>query len=150
MKKYLNPLRLTTYLLLLFCFGHTKGALIATPSFGAESDAVAAAMRTVHFTAQNADCTWHGFYLGFGYFVSIFFLLSAAITWFLGGLEPRQLRAAAPICWALFIAYAGDTYLSWRWFFAAPLVFSTAITLLLGLQCLRLSRPVATATPAAA
>jgi hypothetical protein len=150
MKKYFNPLRLTTYLLLMFCFGHTKGALMATPHFGAESDAVATAMRTVHFTAAGADCTWYGFYLGFGYFVSIFFLLSAALTWFLGGLELRQLRAWAPICWALFIAYTADIYLSWHWFFSAPLVFSTAIALLLGLQCVRLMRPAVTPTTAAA
>jgi hypothetical protein len=150
MKKYCNPLRLTTYLLLLFCFGHTKGALVSMPRFGSESDAVATAMQTVHFTAQGADCTWYGFYLGFGYFVSIFFLLSAALTWFLGGLELRQQRAWSPIVWALFLCYAGDTYLSWRYFFIAPLVFSTAITALLGVQCLRLLRPVAAPTTAVA
>jgi hypothetical protein len=150
MRKYFNPLRITTYLLILFCFGHTRGALISTPRFGADADAVATAMRTVHFSAQGSDATWYGFYLGFGYFVSIFFLLSAAVTWFLGGLAPRERRAWTPILWALLLSYAGDTYLSWRYFFAAPLAFSVAITALLGVECLRTVRPLPTARAATA
>src|SRR5262249_40945287 len=85
--RYLNPLRLAAYTLVLFCFGHSMGALIHTPSFGAPSDAVWAAMRAVHFRCQTADCTWFGFYEGFGWLVSVFFLFAAAVAWFLGGLD---------------------------------------------------------------
>jgi hypothetical protein len=150
MKKYFNPLRLASYVLVLFCFGHTKGALLSPPQFGPEADAVAAAMQSVHFSAQGSDATWYGFYLGFGYFVSIFFLMSAVLTWFLGGLSPGERRTWSPMCWALLATYAGNTYLAWRYFFIAPVVFSAAVTLLLAIECLRLMRPLqgATATPA--
>lgn len=140
MKTYLNPFRLTTYLLILYCAGHTVGALVQTPHFGPGADAVLEAMKTTHFLANGSACTWYGFYLGFGYLVSIFFLFAAVVTWHLGGLAPPQQRAAAPLAGALFVAFAAGTYLAARWFFLPPVVFSSLITLLLGWQCLRLLR----------
>ena len=134
MWKYLNPLRLTTLLLLLYCLGHTLSALVSTPPFGARSDAVAAAMRSVHFEVSGSACTWYGFYLGFGYEVSIFFLFSGVLTWFLGGMSPPDQRRWAPITWALFVSYAATIVLAVRYLFIVPIVFSSLITLLLGLH----------------
>ena len=138
--RYLNPFRLTTYLLVLYCVGHTWGALLTTPPFGAASDAVLSSMKGVHFNCQGSDCTWFGFYVGFGLLVSIFFLLSAAIAWFLGGLGPREQRALAPLTWALFLSHAGGAVLAWAYFFSAPRVFATVIAALLGWQCWKLLR----------
>lgn len=140
MKKWLNPFRLATLLLVLYCAGHTLGALVSTPHFGPQSDAVMAAMKSVRFQASGADATWWGFYLGFGYDVSIFFLFSAVLTWFLGGMSLADQRRWAPIVWALFVSYALTVVLAVKWFFPAPIVFSAAITLLLGIQAVRLSR----------
>ncbi len=140
MKKWVNPLRVTSVLLILYCAGHTFGALVSTPRFGTASDVVVNAMQTVHVNAMGSDCTWWGFYLGFGYNVSIFFLFSAVLTWFLGGRSLAEQRAWAPIVWALFVSYALTAVLAIRYFFAAPIVFSSAITLLLGVQCVRLMR----------
>src|SRR5262249_29868280 len=126
MNKYLNPFRLTTYLLILHFLGHTSGALLSTPHFGAESDVVVATMKSVHFRAQTSTCTWFGFYLGFGWLVSIFFLFSAVLTWFLGGLSTAEQRSWSVITWALFLSYALSAIIAWRYFFAAPFFFSTA------------------------
>jgi hypothetical protein len=131
---------MTSYLLVFFCLGHSMGALMETPSFGNSADAVAVAMKSVHFSANGSDCTWFGFYLGFGWFVSVFFLLSAGVTWFLGGLDRPRRRESLPIVWMLLAGYSASTYLSWRYFFAVPLVCSGAITLLLGVECWRTSR----------
>ena len=133
MRKYLNPLRLTTLLLLLYCLGHTLGALVSTPPFGAESDAVAVAMKSVHFEFSGSACTWYGFYLGFGYEVSIFFLFSGVLTWFLGGMSLSDQRRWAPMTWALFASYAATDVLAVRYFFVVPIIFSSLITLLLGI-----------------
>jgi hypothetical protein len=143
MKKYVNPFRVTSLLLVLYCLGHTFGALVATPSFGDASDAVVHAMKTVHMQANGSDCTWWGFYLGFGYFDSIFFLFSAVLTWFLGGMSLADQRRWAPISWALCVSYVLAIVLSVRYFFLPPTVFSTAIALLLGIQSWRLSRVTA-------
>ena len=141
MSKYLNPFRLTTLLLLLFCLGHTLSALVSTPDFGAESDTVLAAMKSVHFKAISSDCSWFGFYLGFGYTVSIFFLFSAVLTWFLGGMSPSDQRRWAPITWALFASYAANTVLAVMYLFIVPIIFSSLITLLLGIQGIRRQFP---------
>jgi hypothetical protein len=145
MRKYLNPFRLTTLLLLLYCLGHTFGALVSTPHFGSKSDVVMAAMKSVHFKAGGSDCTWFGFYLGFGYNVSIFFLFSGILTWFLGGMSPSDQRRWAPITWSLFASYAATVVLAVSYFFAAPIIFSSLVTLLLGIQGVKLSRAPRTA-----
>jgi len=147
MKRYLNPYRLTTLLLLFYCLGHTFGALVSTPHFGVASDAVMTAMKSVHFKASGSDCTWFGFYWGFGYNVSIFFLFSGILTWFLGGMGLSDQRRWAPITWALFASYAVTVVLAVRYFFAAPIIFSSLITLVLGIQGIRLMRVPRTTQP---
>jgi uncharacterized protein YndB with AHSA1/START domain len=92
---YLNPLRLSTYLLILYALGHTRGALLSAPPLGPEADAVRSSMQSVHFQCLGSTCTWFGFYLGFGYLVTVFFLLSAALTWLLGGLNAVRAPPAA-------------------------------------------------------
>ena len=131
---YFNPFRLSTYLLILFCAGHTWGALLSTPHFSDASDAVVHAMRSVHYNVQAFDDTWFGFYLGFGWLNSVFFLFSAVVTWFLGGLTRCEQRAVAPIIWALFFSYAACAGLSWAYFFFPPGIFSTLIATLLALE----------------
>jgi hypothetical protein len=135
--RYGNAYRLAAYLMVLYTLGHTFGAVIATPKFGAESDAVVTAMKTVHVTAQGADCTWYGFYRGFGAFVSLFFMFSTMMAWHLGGKTVEDRHAFAPITWALVLTWAAGVALAWEYFFAAPVVFSTLITLILGGACVK-------------
>jgi hypothetical protein len=138
--RYLNPFRLATYLLILQSIGHTLGALLSTPEFGPDSDRVIAAMRSVHVDAAGSDCTWWGFYLGFGYQVTIFFTLSAIITWILGGLDRADRRKWSVLVWALFASYVASLMIAIRYFFIVPIVLQAAIVLLLGAQCLLLRR----------
>jgi len=134
--RYLNPFRITAYILVLFCLGHTMGALINLPSFGVQGDAVLAAMKSTHFQCQTSDCTWFGFYLGFGWMVSVFLLFSAVVAWFLGGLGRRERLAMKPVAWTLFLSQVANMVLAWIWFFIAPQVFATAVAVLLGYECL--------------
>jgi len=134
--RYLNPFRLTAYILILFCLGHSSGALIRLPSFGSASDGILAAMKTTHFQCQTSDCTWFGFYLGFGWMVSVFFIVAAAIAWYLGGRTRAEQRALKPIAWALFLGNVVNAGIAWTWFFMAPQVFATIVAVLLGYECL--------------
>jgi hypothetical protein len=134
--RYFNVYRLASYALVLYTLGHTRGAVVGTPRFGPESDAVVESMKAVHVLVNGADCTWYGFYRGFGVFVSIFFVFSVVVTWKLGGMPARERAALAPLTWGLFACYGATIVTSWLWFFQAPLVFSTIITVLLGLGCL--------------
>ena len=63
---YLGPYQIATYLLLIFCTGHTLGGLFFAPSKGAAADAVLASMKAVHFRFNGADCTYYGAHLGSG------------------------------------------------------------------------------------
>lgn len=132
--RYFNPLRLSAYLLVLYFLGHTRGALLSSPPFGPASDAVLASMKSVHFQCLGSSCTWFGFYLGFGYLDSAFFLLCAAMTWYLGGLSRIDRRRLVPLTWMLFLSHVADAAIAWTWFFLPPQLFSTAIAALLGYE----------------
>jgi hypothetical protein len=135
--RHLNPFRLASYLLGLFTLGHTLGAVVTIPRFGPASDVVVTAMQSVHVRAQGADCTWYGFYRGFGWFVSIYLLLAAYVAWKLGGMDQAQRAVAMPFGWALLITQAATIPQAFIYFFPAPMVFNSAITLVLGIACVR-------------
>ncbi len=138
--RYFNAHRLAAYLLVLYTLGHTLGAVVQTPHFGAESDAVVAAMRSVPLVSQGAGCTWYGFYRGFGLLVSIYFAVSCFMAWHLGGASDGDRGALVPLGWALFVSHAAGLVLACAYFFPAPMIFSGAITALLGLGCIRATR----------
>ena len=134
--RYFNAFRIAAYVLVLFMLGHTFGAVVATPRFGGESDAVVSLMKSVHVTSQSADCTWYGFYRGFGVLVSIWFVFSAVLAWHVGGMSPGDRRLFAPVTWALFLCHAAGAVVAWVYFFPAPQLFSSVIALLLGYACM--------------
>ena len=101
------------------------------------SDSVVSMMKSVHVVAQGARATWYGFYRGFGWFVSVFFIFSAVMTWYLGGRTARDRLALALVTWSLFLSHAAGSIIAWVYFFFAPILFSTVITVLLGIGCVR-------------
>lgn len=68
--------RITSVLLLLFAAGHTFGFLTFRPAT-AEGQAVWAAMNGVRFAAGHGTSSYRGFYVGFGLFVSSFYVFEA-------------------------------------------------------------------------
>jgi hypothetical protein len=140
MKRFLNPFRIAAALLVLYALGHTLGALAQTPKFGMASDGVVLAMKSVSVDVDGFACSWWGFYLGFGWSVTIFFLFAAVLSWFLGGLSETDQRTWSMVTWVLFLSFVANTFLAWRFFFLVPLIFSAAITLLLGFQSVKLAR----------
>jgi hypothetical protein len=137
--QYFNEFRLAAYVLVLYTLGHTWGAVVNTPRFGVASDVVVASMKSVHVYAQGSDCTWYGFYRGFGVFVSIYFVFSVFAAWLLGG-ESGTDRRLLPIGWALFVSHAAGAIVAFVDFFPVPMAFSTAIAALLGFGCFRVSK----------
>jgi hypothetical protein len=135
--RYFNAFRIASYLLILYALGHTLGAVVGTPRFGVASDAVVALMKTVTVKAQGADCTWYGFYRGFGAFVSIYFVFSAFAAWHLGGARGQVDRALLLLGWALFISHLAGTVIAVAYFFPVPIAFSTAVAAALGYGCVR-------------
>lgn len=129
--KYFTPFRIAAYLALLFCAGHTGGGMIAQKSLGPASDVVLAAMKSTHFVFNGADCTWYGFWFGFGLTVSAFLLLVAVTAFVLDRVTPDAWPQVQVIAWALIAAMAFNGVMAWRYFFAGPTIFSVVIVALL-------------------
>jgi hypothetical protein len=143
---YFNEFRLAAYVLVLYTLGHTLGAVINTPQFGVGSDAVVTLMKSVRVVVQGAECTWYGFYRGFGAFVSIYFAFSVYVTWLLGGTSGEDRRCLLPIGWAMFASHACGAVVAVIYFFPVPIVLSILVTVLLGVGCFRSQRDLRAAT----
>jgi hypothetical protein len=126
-----TPFRIAAVLLIIFCAGHTAGGMLAQDSLGTDADAVFAQMKAVHFAFQGSDCTWYGFWFGFGMTTSLFLLLSAIIAWQLEKVPPAAWSAVSVIAYSLVAVHAVNTFLSWKYFFIGPAVFSAVVTALL-------------------
>lgn len=129
--KYFTPFRIATYLLLLFCAAHTGGGMLSEKSLGFKADGVFALMKAVHFDFNGSDCTYYGFWFGFGITVSVFLLLSAVIAWQLDKVPASAWPAVSVIAWALVVSHAVNAFIGWKYFFLGPALFGIAITALM-------------------
>jgi hypothetical protein len=121
--------RISSVLLMLFAAGHTLGFRKTDPKWGVDS--LIGLMRSVRFGAQGFSRTYWDFYVGFGFFVSVFLVFAGVLAWQLGGLAPQTLTLMRGPAWALAICFAAVTILSWKYFFLAPIIFAIAITVCL-------------------
>jgi hypothetical protein len=125
---------------ILFCFalGHTIGFLSFVPSTNA-GKAVWSAMTTVYFQENGTSYSYGNFYLGFGLFVSMFYVLLGVLAWFLSMRAEKIPREARSIAWCLCVSQLGATGLSVAYFSLAPIVLASLATITLGMAALRIS-----------
>ena len=121
--------RIASVLLVLFAAGHTLGFRRTDPRWGAES--LVTSMRTTRFDVQGFQRSFWDFYVGFGLFVTVFLLFAAVLSWQLGGLSRETLSRLPIVTWGLAVCLLLVTLLCFRYFFVAPVVFSSVITLCL-------------------
>ena len=117
-------LRLLAAIMMFFTVGHTIGVL-NPPAEGGAGQALEA-MRRARFPIMGFERSYWDFYRGFGFLVSLEFLLFAVIAYQLSVLSRRSARAALPLMVTLEIGCAVTALLSWTYFFAAPMVTSLA------------------------
>lgn len=124
--------RVAAILAFIFFLGHTFGAIVSEPHFGPAASAVRSSMQQVVFPCNGANCSWLGFYLGFGIIVSVFLLFVSFLLWFLGSL-PETIRVGMrPVTIALFGAFVALSIISKAYFFPMPVAFSVTISAVLG------------------
>jgi len=126
--------RIASVLLILFAAGHTLGFRRVDPRW--KLDSIIAALRSMHFEVQGLNRTYWDFYVGFGFFVTVFLLFAAILAWQLGGLPKEQLAAMPIVSWGFAACFVVVTFLSWKYFFVVPLIFSGIVTLCLILAAL--------------
>src|SRR5262245_10424899 len=117
--------RLAAVLLLLFAAGHQFGFRQVDPRWNAA--AVVEAMRTTRFPVQGFDRSYWDFFSGFGFFVTVVLVYSAAFAWQVAGLASDSRRALQPVLWLFALSYCVIGALTWTHFFAAPGIFATLV-----------------------
>lgn len=115
--------RVAAILIVLFDIGHTVGYPWSDPDWGVDLRVI----QSTHFNVLGASRSYWDFYVGFGLFVTAFLLLSAVLSWQLGSLSGKGVRAMRATAWALALCFGVVALLSWRYFFIIPVVFSVAI-----------------------
>jgi hypothetical protein len=121
--------RIASILLLLFATGHTLGFRQVDPKWGVSS--LVQLMGSVHFNADGFERTYWDFFVGLGLFVTVLLIFAAIVAWQFGGLPTATLAAMRMSTWGFAVCFAVVTYLSWRYFFMVPVIFSMAIFLCL-------------------
>ena len=126
--------RTASVLLILFALGHTLGFRRVDPRW--KLDSIIAALRSTHFEVQGLNRTYWDFYVGFGLFATILLLFTAILTWQLGGLPKDHLSEMRLVAWSLAACFVVVTFLSWKYFFIVPVIFSGVVAIFLILAAL--------------
>lgn len=121
--------RAAALFLVLFAAGHTVGFRQSDASWGV--DALLGSMRSIHFGVQGFNRTYWDFYVGFGLLVTVLLLFAAVLAWQLAGLPPETLASMRGMAWTFAVSFVVVALLTWRFFFAAPIIISTTIALCL-------------------
>ena len=121
--------RIAAVLLLLFDVGHTLGFRQSDPQWGVGTLLVS--MRSIHFDVQGFSRTYWDFFVGSGFFVSVFLLFAAVLAWQLASLSAESLVLMCRTAWAFALCFFAVTILSWKYFFLLPILFVTLITVCL-------------------
>ena len=118
--------RIAAVLLLFFAVGHTLGFRQSDPSWGV--DTLLGSMRSIHFDVQGFSRTYWDLFVAAGFSIGVFYFFSAILAWQLGGLPPQTLALVRSTAWTFAACFAAITFVSWRYLFILPIVFSIAIT----------------------
>ena len=121
--------RIAAGLLVVFAASHTYGLLTLTSP---EVRGVREAMNDVHFQLMGTNCSYGGFYIGFGLLFTAYLLFSAFLAWHLGGLARKNPETIGALGWSLFTVQVVNLVLSWMYFFPAPVVVSALAAVCLG------------------
>ncbi len=119
--------RTASIFFVLFAAGHTYGFLNFRPPTP-EALAVYRSMQDVSFRVGSANFSYGGFYQGFGLYITVYLLFSAVLAWQLGA-QDRRMQSMG---WTLFVVQLTGAALSWKYFGAGPLIFSTIVAVCLG------------------
>ena len=103
-------------------FAHT--AALFAPSSGPDEDRVVGAMQGWTFDAMGSSRTVWDFYMGQGFYLSVFAVLMATLAWMVGELGRTQPAHARRLGLPLLAASVASVGLCVRYFFIAPLATS--------------------------
>ena len=121
--------RVASVLLVLFGLGHQLGFRRVDPRWGVDS--AIGALKATQFQVQGMTRNYWDFFSGFGFFVTVLLFFSAILAFQLAGLSKESLRNLSLVTWAFAVSFVVIALLTWRYFFIAPLIFSSLVALCL-------------------
>lgn len=122
--------RVSAVLLILFAVAHTLGfSQPPDPKWGA--DGVVASMRSLHFDVQGSSRTYWDFFMSAGLSIGVLYLFAGILAWQLGSLPAETRSRLRGVAWALALAFAALTVVSWIYLFITPVAFSAVVTVCL-------------------
>jgi hypothetical protein len=125
-------LRIASVLTFVHAALHTIGGVFGGAAPGAQQVAVSA-MKANEFVAMGVTRTYWDFYMGFGLAVSVFLTAEAVVFWQLSSLAKTDALRLRPVLATFLVGYLGFAVVSYRYFFAAPVITEILIALCLGL-----------------
>jgi hypothetical protein len=131
MKAY-HFLRVAAVVALLYCAGHTMG-MPWTPYTDAEATSVLDTMKGHSFEAEGFKGTYWDIYFGFGLAISVYLLVQAVVLWQVASLAKVDAIRVRPIVVSFLVAFVINAVLSWKYFFAVPVVMAGLIAVCLAI-----------------
>ena len=125
-------LRIASVLTFVHAALHTIGGVFGGAAPGIQQ-ATVAVMKANEFLAMGAMRSYWDFYRGMGLAVSVFLVMEAVVFWQLSSLAKSDGLRLRPVLAVFAVGYLGFTAVSYRYFFAAPVITEILIALCLGL-----------------
>jgi hypothetical protein len=102
-------------------------------------------MKANAFDAMGSRRTWWDFNIGYGLLVSITLIVHAFLIWHLGTLVKTEGTRLRTILALLFVEFAAQTPIAWRYFFLGPCILSATIAICLLVAFFTAGRKMASA-----
>ncbi len=125
-------LRIASVLTLIHAALHTIGGVFGEAAPGAQQ-ATVAVMKANEFAVMGVMRSYWDFQMGLGLAVSVFLTMEAVVFWQLGALAKIDALRLRPVLAAFLVGYLCVAAVSYRYFFAAPVITEILIALCLGL-----------------
>jgi hypothetical protein len=125
-------LRIASVLTLVHAALHTIGGVFGGAAPGVQQ-ATVAVMKANEFVVMGVMRSYGDFYMGLGLVVSVFLTMEGVVFWQLGSLARTDALRLRPVLATFLVGYLGAAVVSWRYFFAAPVVTEILIAVCLGL-----------------
>jgi hypothetical protein len=125
-------LRIASVLTMIHAVLHTIGGVFGGAAPGVQQ-ATVAMMKANEFAVMGVTRSYWDFYRGLGLVVSVFLTLEAVVFWQLGSLAKTDALRLRPVLATFSIGYLGAAVVSYRYFFAGPVITEILIALCLGL-----------------
>jgi hypothetical protein len=125
-------LRIASVLTFIHAALHTVGGVFGGAAPGAQQ-ATVAVMKANEFVAMGVTRSYWDFHMGLGLAVSVFLTVEAVVFWQLSSLAKTDALRLRPVLATFLIGYLGVAVVSYRYFFAGPVVTEILIALCLGL-----------------